>query len=136
MTSLPCGSLSNTSPQLPSLFPLLSLFSIHLVLIILSSSHLCSVSLSALISSLSPPHIFHLLSTQLHFSIFFHFFSCRDFCFPRPHLSVISASLPLSLSFNSPLPHGYTSLSLSLASCSLQPLGDCRYLHKSLNFDP
>ncbi len=115
--------------------PLLSLFSIHLVLVILSSAHLCSVSLSALISSLSPPHIFHLLSLL---NCIFPIFSSISLAaklsvFPRPHLS---ASLPLSLSFDSPLPHGYISLPLSLSSCSLRPLGDCRYLHKSLNFDP
>lgn len=101
------------------------------------SSPLFCFSLCSYFFSLTPKHLSFTLSTQLHFSWFFFSISLAKLSvFPRPHLSVISASLPLSLSFDSPLPHGYISLPLSLSSCSLRPLGDCRYLHKSLNFDP
>ncbi len=80
ITSLPWGSQSNT-PQLPSLFLLLYLFSIHPVLIILSSAHLCSV-----LSRLHTSFIYSLYS-----SVFF--FSCKAFSFPStPPLCDISLS--------------------------------------------
>lgn len=75
-----------------------------------SCSHYSVLSSPLFCFSLAPTHLSFTLSTQL-----------SDF--PRPHLSVISASLLLSLSFDSPLPRGYISLPLSLSSCSLWPLG-------------
>ncbi len=96
-----------------------------------SCSHYSVLSSPLFCLSLASTHLSFTLSTHLYFSL-----AAKLSVFPRPHLSVISASLLLSLSFDSPLPRGYISLPLSLSSCSLRPLGDCRYLHKSLNFDP
>lgn len=59
------------------------------------SSPLFCFSLCSYFFSLTPTHLSFTLSTQLHFScfFFFHFFSCKDFCFPStPPLCDISLS--------------------------------------------
>jgi len=105
--------------QLPSLFPQ-PLYSPSILFLLLCYSVLSSpLFCFSLLISFALAHtsfIYSPLSSA--FSLFIISFAAKLSIFPRPHLPVISTSLLLSLSFDSPLPHSNVSLPLSLSSGS------------------